>query len=86
MTSFGLVNDSNHQSECLVMVFNECHTLSQDSKNPTEKPVGETEKKVNDEYYCKCCFTFEDHENSIFLQCVVVPSTYRAHYSQLNVL
>ena len=42
---FGLVNDSNHQSECLVMVFNECHTLSQDSKNPTEKPVGETEKK-----------------------------------------
>ena len=32
---------------------------SQDSKNPTEKPVGETEKKITDEYYCKCCFTFE---------------------------
>ena len=46
---------------------------SQDSKNPTEKPVGETQKKITDEYYCKCCFTFEDHENSIFLQCVVVP-------------
>ena len=36
---------------------------SQDSKNPTEKPVGETEKKICDEYYCKCCFTFETHNN-----------------------
>ena len=35
LTCFGLVkfgsdwwNDPNHQSECLVMVFNECHTLT----------------------------------------------------------
>ena len=46
--------------------------------NPTEKPVGETEKKITDEYYCKCCFTFENHENSIFLQSVVVPTGWQS--------
>ena len=58
-----------------MMVKDNLGENSQDSKNPTEKPVGETEKKItdDDEYYCKYCFTFEDHENSIFLQCVVVP-------------
>ena len=44
---------------------------SQDSKNPTEKP--ETENKISHLTYRKCCLTFEDHENSMFLQCVVVP-------------
>ena len=48
-----------------MMVLKTVGENSQDSKNPTEKPVGETGKKITDEYYnyCKCCFTFEDHEN-----------------------